>query len=109
MSKGPRFQPISVRDYLEGELASRRKHEFVEGVAYAMAGGTNAHNRIATNVTGVLHGQLRGKSCQEFNSDTKIRIQSPRGTRFYYPDASVVCQPNPASDTFHDAPVVISR
>jgi Uma2 family endonuclease len=42
-----------------------------------------------------------------FNADAKVRVQFPSGTRFYYPDASVVCQPNRPEDTFNDAPVVI--
>jgi Uma2 family endonuclease len=107
MSTAPHYQPISVRDYLRGEEIARHKHEYVEGVVYAMVGGTNAHNRIATNGVGVLHAQLRGKSCQVFNSDTRIRVRAARGTRFYYPDVSVVCRLNPGGDTYQGAPVVI--
>ena len=107
MSTASHHQPISVSDYLHGEQAATRKHEYVDGVVYAMVGATNAHNRIATNGTVTVGGQLRGKPCQVFNSDTKIRVRQARGTRFYYPDVSVVCRLNPASDTFQDAPAVI--
>jgi Uma2 family endonuclease len=107
MSRVRSYQPISVRDYLSGEQTAKRKHEYVEGLVYAMVGATNVHNRIATNATVSLGSQLRGKRCQAFNSDTKVRIRLRRGTRFYYPDTLVVCQPNPPEDTFHDAPVVI--
>lgn len=107
MSTVPHYEPISIATYLSGEQADKRKHEYVEGVVYAMVGATNAHNRIATNATVALGGQLRGKPCQVFNSDTKIRVRLARGTRFYYPDASVACRLNPQSDTFQDAPVVI--
>ncbi len=101
------FQPISVRDYLSGERQAKHKHEYVEGIVYLMAGATNTHNRIATNATGSLYSQLRGHRCQVFNSDAKVRVQLSRGTRFYYPDTMVVCQPNSPDDTFHDSPVVI--
>lgn len=107
MSTAPHYEPISIADYLRGEQNAKRRHEYVEGVVYAMVGATNAHNRIATNATGVLHSQLRGKPCQVFNSDTKVRVRLARGTRFYYPDASVVCRLNPPTDTFQDAPVVL--
>ena len=107
MSTAPLQQPISVRDYLSGEQTAKRRHEYVHGVVYATVGATNAHNRIATNATVVLGGQLRGKPCQVFNSDTKIRVRLSQGTRFYYPDLSVVCRFNPPSDTFQDAPAVI--
>ena len=107
MGTAPSYQPISVRDYLRGEQNAKRKHEYVDGIVYAMVGAANVHNRVATNATVALGAQLRGKPRQTFNSDTKIRIRLPRGTRFYYPDALVVCRPNPPGDTFQDAPVVI--
>jgi Uma2 family endonuclease len=107
MSTARHFQPISVSDYLAGESQAKRKHEYVDGVIYAMAGGTVTHSRIASNVMVALGGQLRGQRCQVFNSDIKVRVQRPGDTRFYYPDVSVVCQPNPPDDLYHDRPVVI--
>ena len=107
MSTAPRVRPVSVEEYLAGESHAERKHEYIDGVVYAMVGATNSHNTIATNVTGLLHAQLRGKACRVFNADAKVRVRLPSGTRFYYPDASVVCQPNPPGDSFNDTPVVI--
>jgi len=98
---------ISPSEYLNRELQSPVKHEYVGGIVHAMSGGRNRHNRIATNVTGTLHPLLRGHQCEVFNSDTKVRIQLPTHSRFYYPDAMVVCQGNPGSDVFQDAPTVI--
>lgn len=102
-------QLISVNDYLAGELVSETKHEFLGGVIYAMARARNVHNLIATNILGELHSQLRGKPCRPYNSDTKIRIQLPTHLRFYYPDASVICQPNPPEDSFQDHPVLVAE
>ena len=107
MSSAPHTEPISIPDYLADEQSAKRKHEYVDGVVYAMVGATNSHNRIATNATISLGEQLRGRPCQVFNSDTKIRVRQSRGTRFYYPDLSVSCRPNPSNDTFQDAPIVI--
>lgn len=107
MSSVQHIQPISIRDYLDGEKRSRHKHEYVEGTVYAMVGAFNAHNRIANNVTLALGRQLLGRPCQIFNSDTKIRIRHAGGTRFYYPDVSVGCAANPLTDSFQDSPVVI--
>jgi len=100
---------ISARDYLAGELVSQVKHEYLGGILYAMAGARNVHNLIATNVLGSLHARLRGKPCRPYNSDTKIRIQLPTQTRFYYPDTTIICDPNPPDDSFQDQPVVIAE
>ena len=98
---------ISAEDYLAGELVSPVKHEYLGGVVHAMAGARNVHNDIAMNIGGRLHALLRGKRCRPCNSDTKIRVRLPTHDRFYYPDVSVVCQPNPPLDSFQDNPVVI--
>ena len=103
--KQPEF--ISIADYLAGEEISDVKHEYLGGTVHAMAGATNQHNIVAGTIFGILFGMLRGKPCQPFNSDTKVRIEFPDHTRFYYPDAMVVCESNPASDHFQNQPVVI--
>lgn len=107
MSAAPKLKPISVEDYLAGELVSQVKHEYVAGVVYAMAGAKNSHNTIAGNVFGIMHARLRGRRCRPCNSDTKVRVRLPSQVRFYYPDATVVCQPNPPEDSFQDNPAVI--
>lgn len=99
--------PVSISEYLAGEELSGVKHEYLGGAIHAMAGATNQHNAVAVNALGFLVAQLRGKSCRPFNADTKIRIEFPDHVRFYYPDALVVCAPNPATDHFQDRPVVI--
>ena len=97
----------SEADYLSGELTSTVKHEYLGGIVHAMAGAGNRHNDIVVNITSALHLRLRGRPCRPCNSDTKVRIRLPTQIRYYYPDASVVCRPNPAEDSFHDEPVVI--
>lgn len=100
-----RFVP--VEDYLAGEEVAPIKHEYIGGVVYAMTGAVNRHNVIATNILGALVGRLRGQPCRAFNSDTKIRLQLPTHVRFYYPDASVICQQNPLDVAYQDHPRVI--
>ncbi len=107
MSRAKKLNLVAVEDYLAGELLSPVKHEYLGGVVYAMAGARNLHNAIATNIIGGLHARLRGQPCRPFNSDTKIRVQLPTHFRFYYPDASVVCRPNPPTDSYQDEPVVL--
>ena len=107
MSTAKKLNLVSVDDYLAGELISPTKHEYLGGVIYAMAGARNAHNVIATNTLGALYARLRGRPCRPFNSDTKIRVHLATQVRFYYPDVSVVCRPNPQTESFQDEPAVL--
>ncbi|QDV83215.1 Uma2 family endonuclease [Planctomycetes bacterium TBK1r] len=98
---------ISVQDYLAGEELADQRHEYVAGIVCAQAGETNRHHAIATNATVALANRLRGTACRAFNSDTKVRIRNAAGTRFYYPDAMVVCRTNPPGESYQDEPVLI--
>jgi Uma2 family endonuclease len=107
MSALKRPAPITVEDYLAGELVSEVKHEYLGGEVHAMAGASNRHNKVAMNTLLTLGTSLRGKPCRPFNGDTKVRIHYSNHTRFYYPDAMVVCDENPDEDQWQDRPVVI--
>ncbi len=61
-----------------------------------MAGASEAHNLIVTNVVGELRSRLRGRPCRTYPSDMKVEI-GPSGL-FTYPDVSVVC----GEPRFHD-------
>jgi Uma2 family endonuclease len=98
---------LSIEEYLAGEQKAGVKHEYLGGVVHAMAGASNRHNMIASNFLGALIARFRGKSCQPLNSDTKVRITFPDHTRFYYPDAMVVCHLNEETDHFQDHPILI--
>src|SRR5271166_6328629 len=107
MSAVPKWNLVSIHDYLAGELVSPVKHEYLGGLVYAMAGARNAHNLIASNTLVALGSRLRGKRCRPYNSDTKIRLRLPTQVRFYYPDVSVICRPNPQTDSFQDEPAIL--
>ena len=109
MTAAQRLALVSVDDYLAGELVSDVRHEYLAGRVYAMAGARTVHNRVAGALFGTLYAQLRGKSCEPFNSDMKVRVRFPTHTRFYYPDTMVVCEPNPPEAPYHDKPVVIAE
>ena len=98
---------VSPEDYLLGEEGAPQKHEYLNGVVYAMAGGLVQHSRISTNILIGLGKRLVGRRCQPFNSDVLIRVQRGEDLRFYYPDVSVICDPNAPDERFHDHPVVV--
>ncbi len=79
----------SIEEYLEMENASAEKHEYYQGEIFAMVGGSSQHNIVAKNILSVLDRKLGRKSCQPFNSDTRVYIE--KSTLFTYPDVSVFC------------------
>ncbi len=85
---------ISIEDYLQGELISEIKYEYVNGEVYAMAGAKRAHNIISMNLSGLLHQHLRGTPCQAYGSDMKVGILTATDDYFYYPDLQVSCEKN---------------
>lgn len=108
MSLAERHAPLlTVEEYLATEASSPCKREYLNGVVYAMAGGTARHSTLGVTITAMLYARLRGKRCRPFNSDMLVRIRHGADHRFYYPDAMVVCKPNPLDDRFQDRPVVI--
>jgi len=99
---------ISRQDYLDGELISEIRHEYVAGNVYAMSGGILNHQRVAGNFIFSATRQLKGKSCFPTSSDFKLRV--PLGyddEAFYYPDAMIICVPVSGDALFTDSPSVI--
>ncbi len=98
---------VSVEEYLAAEARSAEKHDYVDGAVYAMAGAGEAHNTTAANLLGMLYAQLRGKPCQPFGSDMKVRIRATLGECFYYPDAMVACDPADSGRDWREHPAAI--
>lgn len=98
---------VTVEEYLAREELAFEKHEYVAGSIYAIPARMNAHAAVSSNLIGIIGAQLRGHSCRPFSSDAKLRIRLADETRFYYPDAQVVCRDNPPGDHFQDEPAVV--
>lgn len=89
---------LAVDAYLEGELESRTRHEYVDGEIYAMVGASDRHGLITLNLAGLLSQRLPDR-CQVFSSDMKVRVQTVERDIFYYPDVLVSCNPATANDS----------
>ena len=107
MALAPPPQPylFTIEEYLAFERASDERHEYLDGVIYAMAGESPNHGTICVNLTASLVPQLRGSPCHVFSKDTKVlfgpmpRTRGSRQGLFAYPDLVVVC----GTMQFHDA------
>jgi Uma2 family endonuclease len=92
----PREHWVSPAEYLEIERASDLKYEYENGRIYAMAGGTQAHARIAYNMANLLDDHLTNKPCRFFQSDIKVQVAADK---YYYPDVTVTCNPEDIKDS----------
>ena len=80
---------LTPEEYLAFERASEVKHEYVAGEIFAMTGATRRHNLIAMNSGTQIRPQLRGRRCEIYPSDMRVKIEA-LGI-YTYPDLSVVC------------------
>jgi len=82
-------QDMTYAEYLAFEEASEEKHEYVNGRAYAMAGGSIEHARLASAISAALAVALGRAPCVPFSSD--LRVRNDATGRSTYPDVTVVC------------------
>ena len=80
---------ITSADYLARERRSEVRSEYLNGRVYAMSGASREHNRITINLSAMLHSRLKGKPCEPFSGDLRIKV-SPTGL-YTYPDVIVAC------------------
>lgn len=93
MSTAARKLPITAAEYLEGELRSEVRHEFVDGRVYAMAGASRKQNEICLDLASSLQAHLRGGPCRTYIEAVKVQIADDLGEAYYYPDVFVACEP----------------
>jgi Uma2 family endonuclease len=80
---------VTPEAYLEFERHSETKNEYFGGEIFAMAGASMEHNQITLNIAGLLRNQLRGRTCQAFASDMRVKV--PTSGLYTYPDVVVAC------------------
>lgn len=80
---------LTPEEYLVRERAAKYKSEYVDGQVRARSGATREHVLVTTNITTSLVTQLRGRPCETYGSDLRVKV--PRGTSYVYPDVAVVC------------------
>ncbi|MCA9561605.1 MAG: Uma2 family endonuclease [Myxococcales bacterium] len=89
MGEAAKKSKLTYAEYLALEEASEGRHEFIDGEAYAMAGGTSRHAVVGANVIAALAQALRGRRCFPVAGSQRIRVPATGGA--FYADATVVC------------------
>lgn len=89
MSAQPQLEPpVTPEEYLAFERQAEERHEFVDGIIYAMSGASLRHNQITANIIIGLGGQFKGRDCQAMASDMRVKVNE---TDYVYPDVIAVC------------------
>lgn len=87
---------LTPAEYLEFERKSEIKHEYFDGEIFAMSGAKLNHNKVSTNLSGLIWQHLKGKNCESYSSDMRVFV--PKIGLYTYPDIVVVC----GKPTFQD-------
>ena len=104
MSVQHQYQQMSVDDYLNFELSSDIKHEFIDGEIIAMTGASVNHNRIVGNVFASFYDHLKSSLCEVFMNDMKLKLLN----EYRYPDLMAVCDKNFMDDNYAtEKPLII--
>ncbi|MBD2004506.1 MULTISPECIES: Uma2 family endonuclease [Cyanophyceae] len=75
-------------EYLEFEVNSEERHEYINGEIVLMTGGTPNHNQITGNFYAALNFALKHQPYRAFVTDQRLWI--PRKRIYTYPDVMVV-------------------
>ncbi len=94
------WKSMTAQEYLDRERQAEFKSEFYRGEVFAMSGGSPRHSLIAANFIGEARQLLKGKPCNVYTSDLRIKV-NPFGL-YTYPDASIVCGDLEFDDELND-------
>jgi Uma2 family endonuclease len=78
----------SPTEYLELEVASEERHEYIDGLIIPMTGGLPNHNQIYLNLAGKLNYDLRKQPYRVFMTDQRLAI--PQKGIYTYPDIMII-------------------
>lgn len=81
----------TAQEYLELEVNSLDRHEFINGEIILMAGGSPNHNEITSILNAILRVGLKGKPYSIFSSDQRVWV--PQLNNYTYPDVIVAAKP----------------
>jgi Uma2 family endonuclease len=99
---------VTEEAYLVAEPQSEYKSEYRRGRVVAMAGASDAHMQISSNIHGELYVRLKGSPCRVFTND--VRVRASEGKYYTYPDVAVVCGKvafRPPIDTLENPTLII--
>ena len=84
---------LTATEYLDLERAHPTlKSEFVNDEIFAMAGASEKHVTIVSNLVGELHTQFKRRPCKVYSSDMRVKVNKKQGADYVYPDVMALCE-----------------
>jgi len=97
---------MTPQEYFAFEEKTPLKHEFLDGVVYAMVGASIRHNTISLNIAVALRAK-KPRGCEVFISDVKLKVKHAAGEFYYYPDVVVSCSQSDRDPLFREQPALL--
>jgi len=109
MAEAVRYRPpvtVEELDILEHETQVR--HELVDGIAYAMVGGSADHGAIVNGIV-MAFGRRLSLPCQVFSESTRLMIRGKLADDYLYPDVMISCDPADRAKGHRERPVLLAE
>lgn len=95
---------MTIEEYLDFEMTSDVRHEYVAGELHALAGSSERHQIIAFNIASSLRDRARARDCRIVLNDVKLQVAS---AFIYYPDIMVLCDPTDDDPYVKERPTLV--
>ncbi|HEY5838020.1 MAG TPA: Uma2 family endonuclease [Pyrinomonadaceae bacterium] len=91
---------VTPEEYLRRERLAESRSEYLNGEIFAMTGASRQHNRITINISSSLNLQLKGRPCETYAVDMRVKVRA--SGLYTYPDVAVVCGDPQFEDEYVD-------
>ena len=98
---------MTLAEFFEFEEHSKIRHEYVDGVVFAMSGPSVAHERVRHRLVMAFGNHLIGGPCQVFSSGMQLVIRREASEICYYPDVMVDCRRDAWGSHFVRSPTLV--
>lgn len=92
-------EPLTVEEYIQLELQSERRHEYINGQLIEKPGEKAINNRIALNISLYLVPRLRPSGYGIYIND--VKVSSHDRSKYFYPDVFATKEPGTETNQYN--------
>jgi Uma2 family endonuclease len=85
---------MTLEEFFQFAEQSPVRHEFINGVVFAMIRPSLDHNRLINNLESTIRNHLKDGPCEVFTSEVQLAIRRNTNEVVYCPDVIVDCRPD---------------